>query len=343
MADNPYRGLPENAFWKRAVAGRHYEDIENIWDPLSVDGTELFATAGSCFAQHLGRHVRSRSASNYLDLEPPPDLIPPDEHSKFGYGVYSCRYGNIYTARQLLQLTRESVGASSESTHVWENSGRYFDALRPAVDPVGLASADAVLKLREEHLSRVREMFSTLDVMIFTLGLTEAWVSPDDGTVFPTAPGVIAGSMDQNLAEFRNFRFAEIYADMVDFWRLLKELNPGARMIVTVSPVPLMATASGNHVLAATMYSKSVLRAVAQELADFESGISYFPSYEIINSAQGKGYYFEPDLRSVNDRGVQYVMEHFFTGDLGTHFPAPNAPDPRGDVVCDEEAIEDVT
>ena len=36
--------------------------------------------------------------------QPPPALLPTDLHSRFGYGIYSGRYGNIYTARQLLQL-----------------------------------------------------------------------------------------------------------------------------------------------------------------------------------------------------------------------------------------------
>lgn len=340
MAENPYRGLPHTAFWAKAVAGRHYEDIERLWEPLSLDGSELFATAGSCFAQHLGRHVRTRSAANYLDLEPAPALIPPEEHSRFGYGIYSCRYGNIYTARQLLQLAEEATGARPVSTHVWERSGRYFDALRPTVDPVGLADPDTVVSMRKEHLARVKEMLSRVDVMIFTLGLTEAWVSPDDGTVFPTAPGVVAGTVGHDRAEFQNYRVSDVREDMLAFWRVLKQVNPDARMILTVSPVPLIATASGHHVLPATMYSKSALRAAAHELSEIESDITYFPSYEVINSAQGRGYYFEPDLRSVNDRGVRHVMEHFFTGDLGLHFPEPNAVDAGGDVVCDEEAIE---
>ena len=42
-------------------------------------------------------------------------------------------------------------------------------------------------------------------------------------------------------------------------------MNPKARLVLTVSPVPLAATASGSHVLPATIYSKSVLRAAAQE------------------------------------------------------------------------------
>lgn len=340
MVDHPYKKLPDKSFWKRAVSSRHYEDMAELWQPPSFDGSEKFATAGSCFAQHIGRHVSQRGRSNYLDFEKAPLALPESEHGRFGYGIYSCRYGNIYTSRQLLQIAQEALGERPQSPHVWERDGRFFDAIRPSVDPVGLESAEQVTNVRQQHLRKVRQMLEQLDVMIFTLGLTETWVSPADGTVFPNAPGVVAGNLSDNPAEFYNLKATDSIAEMETFWSMLKNVNPKARMILTVSPVPLIATASGDHVLAATTYSKSALRVVAHELAQNNRDVHYFPSYEIINSAQGRGYYFDPDLRSVNDRGVEYVMSHFFTGELGEAFPSADAQQPSGDVVCDEEAIE---
>ncbi|MGP5603271.1 GSCFA domain-containing protein [Corynebacterium casei] len=337
---HPYKGLPDRSFWKRAVATRHYEDMTELWTPPAMEGSEKFATAGSCFAQHLGRHIARRGQGNYLDFETAPLSLPAAEHGRFGYGIYSCRYGNIYTTRQLLQIAQEALNLRSVSEHVLEKDNRFYDAVRPSVDPVGLESREDVIELRKVHLSKVREMLESLDVMIFTLGLTESWMSTVDGTVFPNAPGVVAGSMSSNPAKFHNLSVSESLSDMKEFWNLLREINPTARMILTVSPVPLIATASGNHVLQATIYSKSVLRVVAQEMADSNEDIYYFPSYEIINSAQGGGYYFDPDKRGVNDRGVQYVMSHFFTGDMGKVFPEPGEKPQQTDVVCDEEAIQ---
>lgn len=342
MANNPYKGLPDQAFWKRAISSRHYEDMTEIWSPPELSGAEKFATAGSCFAQHIGRHIARRGASNYLDLEPAPAFLPQEEHGRYGYGIYSCRYGNIYTSRQLLQLAHEALGTRPMSEHVWEKDGRFYDAIRPNVDPVGQPDRQTVHELRKVHLTRVSEMLSSLDVFVFTLGLTETWVDPSDGTVFPTAPGVIAGDPRSNPADFVNLSIDDVREDLFEFWEILRDLNPNAQMILTVSPVPLIATASGNHVLSATTYSKSVLRVAAEELATSRDGIHYFPSYEIINSAAGKGYYFEPDLRGVNPAGVRYVMSHFFSGSLEQAFPnrAHITIDADG-VVCDEERIEE--
>lgn len=343
MSDNPYRGLPDEAFWKRAISSRHYEDLSDLWSAPHLRGTEKFATAGSCFAQHIGRHIARRGANNYLDLEPAPAFIPASEHDQFGYGIYSCRYGNIYTSRQLLQVAQEALELRAVSDHVWEKDGRFYDAMRPNVDPVGHENAETVYELRKIHLARVSEMLRSLDVFVFTLGLTETWIDPLDGTAFPTAPGVIAGSPEKNEAHYINLTIDDVRQDLYEFWSLLTDLNPSAQMILTVSPVPLIATASGRHVLSATTYSKSVLRVAAEELATLRENVHYFPSYEIINSAAGKGYYFEPDLRGVNAAGVEYVMSHFFSGSMAKAFPNDTNINIEADgVVCDEERIEGV-
>lgn len=342
MSSNPYKELPDNAFWKRAVATRHYQNLSELWVAPDLTGKEKFATAGSCFAQHIGRHIAERGEANYLDLEQAPLFIPESERENFGYNMYTCRYGNIYTSRQLLQIAQEAMGERPISRHAWKKDGRYFDAIRPTVDPAGHDSAETVYRLRAEHLSNVAQMLKSLDVFVFTLGLTETWVDIEDGTVFPTAPGVVAGDPENDKAYYKNLSIDEIRDDLTNFWQLLTSLNSDAKMILTVSPVPLIATASGQHVLSATTYSKSVLRVAAEELASSESNIYYFPSYEIINSAAGRGYYFEPDLRSVNDNGVEFVMSHFFSGGLAKAFPKVRQYELKENgVVCDEDLIED--
>lgn len=49
-------------------------------------------------------------------------------------------------------------------------------------------------------------MFATLDVFVFTLGLTEGWEAVEDGTMFPMAPGTVAGSYDPTGYRLRNLR-----------------------------------------------------------------------------------------------------------------------------------------
>ena len=104
---------------------------------------------------------------------------------------------------------------------------------------------------------------------------------------------------------------AQHFADCI---REIRILNPEIKILLTVSPVPLTATATGHHVLLATQYSKSVLRAVAGDLSEMAKDIDYFPSYEIIAAPPTRAQFFAPNMRSVAPEGVALVMEHFFRG-----------------------------
>lgn len=343
MTNNPYKSLPKKAFWRPAVAERHYADLEDLWQPFELKKAHKVATAGSCFAQHIGNNLAQRGA-NFMDMEPAPPVFDSEaEARRWGFGVFSCRYGNIYTTRQLIQLFDEAFGNRTPAERVWEKQGRFFDALRPSVDPVGQDSAETVIALRERHLAKVREMFETLDLFVFTLGLTEGWESVADGTMFPMAPGTLAGSYEPSKYRFHNLRHSEILADLIGVRERLKAVNPGARTLLTVSPVPLTATATEHHVLSAAVYSKSVLRGVAGEMAEDFEDVTYFPSYEIISSHPSGGMFFNPDQRTVNQFGVDYVMKHFFSGPLAEEFGAGHTADEDGDLdlICDEERLED--
>jgi hypothetical protein len=323
---SPYRDLPPDRFWRTGVAAQDPRTITGLYAKrFAIDAKTKVATAGSCFAQHIARYLRENGFS-VLDVEPPPRGLGGDEAKRFGYQLYSARYGNIYLARQLRQLIDEAYGRHQPSDAIWEREGRFYDALRPSVEPIGLRSPEEVRAHRERHLAAVRRMVESMDLFVFTFGLTEGWVHVPSGTVYPTAPGTIAGMFDPSVHAFKNFGFTEILYDFLAVREALLAVNPRLRFLVTVSPVPLTATASGKHVLQATVYSKSVLRAVAGELYESLPDLDYFPSYELVASHFSRGEFFEDNLRSVAPDGVSSVMRVFFA----EHEPVETEPDAAG-------------
>lgn len=350
---NPYQGLPAERFWRNGVGNSTAHDIPGLYrKKFALSAEDRIATGGSCFAQHIARNM-VRNGYSVLDVEPAPPGLSPKLQKEFGYGIYSARYGNIYTTRHLLQLAKESLGLQPIEPVVWERDGRYFDAFRPAVEPDGLDSPEEVAALRAAHLVRVAEMLTTMTVFVFTFGLTEGWVSRDGRLTFPLAPGVVAGTFDDAQHAFHNFTSEEIHADFTEFMEIVRGVNPGVRYIVTVSPVPLTATAADRHILLSNVYSKSVLRGVAGRLADEHAEVDYFPSYEIITSPMSRGVFYEPNMRSVSPAGVETVMDVFFAAHHRperppgpARRPAPNGRSPgrRGagkrDVVCEEALLE---
>lgn len=165
---------------------------------------------------------------------------------------------------------------------------------------------------RRQHLACVRRALEELDVFMFTLGLTEHWRSREDGAVFPLCPGTAGGAFDSAKYEFANSNVGQVVSELEEFIDLLRSVNARARIILTVSPVPLVATAENRHVLVSTTYSKSVLRVAAEAVTRSRSGVAYFPSYEIVTGNFSRGRYFAEDLRSIREAGVRHVMRLFF-------------------------------
>lgn len=364
MAEHPYRSGPGYTYWRKAVASRDMRDVDPVAKfDLKIDRNTRVATAGSCFAQHIARYLR-KSGFNYYVTEPGHPVLPEQVRQENNYGLYSARYGNIYTARQLLQLVERAYHLFQPQEDCWQNGPDVFvDPFRPSAQPGGFISELEMRLDREQHLRCVREMFETLDVFVFTLGLTECWVSRVDGAVFPICPGVEGGEFDEARHAFCNETVDDVVAEMSSFLMHLARLNPRAEVILTVSPVPIAATArKDQHVLAASTYSKSVLRVAADIIVSRYRHVHYFPSYEIITGPFSRGAYYAPDLRGVLENGVSHVMDLFIkhvTGEGDTAAAtsakapaaaapkaAPAAPDTTAlasklvEVECDEAALD---
>ncbi len=305
MPEHPYKSQPARAFWSRAVAaGFEARDTSIGVDPL-IGRDDLVVSAGSCFASNLVPYLEDAGFA-YLRTE---RVHPAFAHlpENLGYRNFSAAYGNIYTTRQLRQLLERSLGRFRPVEDRWHVDGFVVDPFRPGLRYPAQSDAEFDA-LTDQHLRAVRAAFEHATVIVFTLGLTEAWESSEDGAVFPACPGTISGTFDPAKHQFHNFSVDEVRDDLTAFIHQVRAFNPRVRLILTVSPVPLVATATQEHVVVATTYSKSVLRVAANEVASSEPDVEYFPAYEIVTGPQAPASYYEEDRRNVSEEGVNAVM-----------------------------------
>ena len=337
MGQHPYQDLPTQAFWKTGVcAAQDDASLTELYRKrFEISPSCRIATAGSCFAQHIHRTLQQQGCQ-VLDLEPAPPGLPKAQHQRFGYRLYSARYGNIYSVRQMRQLVEEAEGCWQPADICWQRGQRWVDALRPGVEPEGLESPEQVLQHRQHHLERVRELLEQLDVLVFTLGLTECWEHNASGTIYPLAPGTQAGVFNPAVHRFWNSSHSEALEDLEQLLQSLERIRTGRpyRLLLTVSPVPLTATASGDHVFTATSRSKATLRSVAAELCDRHAHVAYFPSYELIHHPNRSGSPFADNRRSIRDEAVAEVMRVF----LQAH--GLNGMQPSSKVSRDPDALQ---
>lgn len=327
----PYSEKSEKSFWKTGVANidlgkAPFQSIHNLL--ISKDNNSI-SSVGSCFAQHVGKWMIE---NNY-----------PFNRSKLdSRQISSFAFGNVYTPRCFLQwLTLDPAHSHRFDIFYDKNAERYIDQLRPNVYPDGFSSEEA---LRKARISAKNELFDTLtatNVLIFTLGLTEAWKDIDE-VFYPSCPGVIAGEFNDEIFTFHQFNYNEIKSDLLLIKDIIQGINPQIKVILTVSPVPLTATASDKHILVASQYSKSVLRAVAGYLADNDEVFEYFPSFEIITVNNVNDFRFNENRRTVSNQAVEYVMSHFKSAFSDNEITQAqnNSEKNHQETVCDEERLD---
>jgi hypothetical protein len=308
--NNPYRNFPDKSFWARSISlGSVSYLVEEQFPYLSKN--DRVVSMGSCFAANMVPHLIS-SGVQYVVTERIPKQLQ-QIRTNFNYDSFSARYGNIYTSRQMLQLVQRSLGGFEPVAEPWLENGDFVDPYRPglAFPPSSLAEYKYIV---ENHLACVRKAIAEATVLVVTLGLTEAWTDLRNGAVFPACPGTLAGQFNPEKYQLVNLGVDEVYEDLVAISNLIRGINPKVRFLISVSPVPLVATATNKHVLVANTYSKSILRVAAGKFVDQVENARYIPSFEIITGPQAPDSYFESSRRDVSEEGINAVMSHFLAG-----------------------------
>ena len=324
--NHPYSDAQPRSFWKRAFEPDWESTLLGRGAPLIRRG-ETVASAGSCFAANIVPYLERAGFEYVRQAQLPPEFATVAADN-FNYSRFSAAYGNIYTARQAVQLLRRALGRFRPLEDRWIAApDLIIDPFRPGLKYPACSQCEFD-RINTQHLQQVLQVIRSADVFIFTLGLTEAWLSAYDGAVFPACPGTIAGTFDPRLHKFHNFSVADVSRDLEDLTDLLTEINPRLRLILTVSPVPLIATATEQHVLVASTYSKSVLRVAASAAVAARQNVTYFPAYEIVSGPQAPHDSYGPDRREPTRAAIDAVMSSFFSccepqgGGIGVDPPA---------------------
>jgi len=137
----------------------------------------------------------------------------------------------------------------------------------------------------ERIRDKTRKILLETDFFIITLGLSEVWYDEETGGVFWRA--VPRQHYDPSRHKFRVCSMAETKAALTRIRELVVKHVPNAKLLFTLSPVPLAATFRPVGCITANSVSKAILRAALDEMLR-EAGdalnrsLFYWPSYEIV-------------------------------------------------------------
>ncbi|MBC2776736.1 GSCFA domain-containing protein [Parasphingopyxis marina] len=237
-----------------------------------IPGEPIF-TIGSCFARNVEAELLARGFKipmRQLFNTPAFEGLAPEIVNNFGtpsiYNEFAWAFGE------------ERFDEAKAIVEVGEN--RYADL--HIVNSVRPGPLDDVLARRRGLMEATRTL-ADCRVLVMTLGLAEVWWDEEAQTYLNTVP--LPGVMKAMPGRFSLHVLS--FEECHDYLRRALDLafkhgRDDLRVILTVSPVPMFATHRREDVLVANSYSKSVLRAVAEQIVTADQRIVYFPSYESI-------------------------------------------------------------
>jgi len=183
----------------------------------------------------------------------------------------------------------------------------------PHMNPSLAPAEPEELDERRAIWGQVFSRLNRVNCVILTLGLTESWFDVQTNTVLNITPDGRMLKRYPGRIKPVNLGHADNLANLETIHALLKEVCPADfRVVVTVSPVPLMRTFTDQDIVAANQYSKSCLRAAAQEFANSHSNVDYFPSYEIAMNSKPDIVWEKSDRRHVDGHFSLEIMKQFF-------------------------------
>lgn len=247
--------------------------------PFHLSRGEKIFTVGSCFA----RNVESELMRRGFEL-PVRQLFRTKEFQDIDIGVIN-NYGTPSIYNEMAWAFGEEPFEPKD--HIVEVlPGKFADLhLSPSLRP---APWDAVIARRNAIIEAFRKV-SECRLMIMTLGLVECWYDTSTGFYLNVAPRPSLLKAEPDRFELHVLSFDESYEYLERALLIAKKnAHEDFQVLLTVSPVPLQVTHRMEDVLVANMYSKSVLRAVADTIVARHDFVSYYPSYESVMLSERK-------------------------------------------------------
>ena len=307
MTDDP----PPGSAWQRISDSEFFEPL--IAPEFAISPDDRVFAIGSCFA----RGVEGALESLGVDVVSRTDVFDHLPIRATGYPIgYTNKY-NIEAIRNELRWALEPGEEFPRDSLLRLPDGRFQD---PHASPI-LEYSDEVNTIeRHRLLTKLTREVASCRIVVVTLGLIEAFLDTTTGLYTNTTPHLTA---DPDRFRFRVLSYEQIMDRLEEVYKLLSTHgHPDVRIVVTVSPVPLEATFTGQDVVLANTVSKAVLRAAVGAWTPRHENVHYFPSYEIVMNSD-KAAVWEKDGRHVRPLFVRRIMDLFVRTHLSVREPEP--------------------
>jgi tetratricopeptide (TPR) repeat protein len=217
-----------------------------------------------------------------------------------------------------LSKSLSESGYISHQVEILEHLNTTF-AHKVLVDWLRDAEIDDAIEERVKDLLRspwskqnLIETIKETDVFILTLGVAPAFFDRITGNCVLPPPNALNSMALAEKYQFRTTSVQENVDNVLYLIDFVRKLSPDIKIVVTVSPVPLIASFEYASAVQADCLSKSTMRLVAHEVVNGSnlSNILYWPSLEVFRWAgsNSSSYY------AADDGAAYHVSEEKVAG-----------------------------
>lgn len=253
-----------------------------------IDYRSRLMMLGSCFAENIGNRLK------YYRFQT--DVNP--------FGIV---YNPSSVANVLNRLLENRLFCAEE---LLENNGKWVSLFHHG-DFSATTPADCLARIN----NRMKESAAALrqaDWLMITFGTSWVYWHKQQQFVVSNCHKFSSGDFER-----RRLSVEEIVREYTVLVARLREVNPGLKIVFTVSPIRHWKDgAHGNQL------SKAVLLLAIEELVNSGADMYYFPSYEIVMDELRDYRFYAKDMLHISDAGIDYIWERFRTAYLSSRIEA---------------------
>jgi hypothetical protein len=244
---------------------------------FEIEHGQKVVLSGSCFASEIGQML----ADHRFNV-----LINPDG---ILFNPVSL-YHSLDTALHMRSFDRSAVLV---------RDGVYLSYQHHS--SVSGTSEEELLKKIRHSAQRAQDFLWSANCIVITFGTAHVYYHRALGRVIGNCHRQPAGTFEKRMVGV-----GEIVSMYDRLIHALKNVNPGVKIIFTVSPVKYLADG-----LAGNSLSKATLLLAAHELVKRHDDCHYFPAYELVTDDLRDYRFYKEDLAHPNELAIRYVWEKF--------------------------------
>lgn len=253
---------------------------------FKIDYSSRLAFFGSCFADNISAQFAERK-----------------------FKVMSNPFGTVYNPISLASQAKEIAEGK-----VFKDKDVFKDERCDGLWHCWSAHSSLSAHTREECIDKLnaatmqtRDFLQKADVVFVTLGTSFVYFLKGNGE-----PVSNCHRQDPNLFTRRMISVEEATDSIRETVTSIRQLNPNAHIVLTVSPLRHMSDGAHNNTL-----SKATLQLAINEIVKHGSGIAtsagasieYFPSYEIVMDELRDYRFYESDMVHLSRTTEEYIFE----------------------------------